>query len=163
MTSDPSPVFDSDCAFCDIARGADTSVETVCEAATWIAFFPRNPATPGHTLVIPRTHVADLWRIEPPLDGDLASAVICVGRAIDEALHPDGMNLITSAGRTAEQSVFHLHLHVVPRWAADGFGAIWPPGDRYEHADLSDAAVRIRAACVDPQLDRRAGRLEDSP
>lgn len=147
MKSDLPLKFDPDCAFCAIAQGADTSVETVCEAETWMAFFPLNPATRGHTLVIPRTHVADLWQVEPPLDADLAGTVIRVGRAIDEALHSEGLNLIASAGATAEQTVFHLHLHVVPRWRADGFGAIWPPGDRYENADLSAAAVRIRAAC----------------
>jgi len=107
----------------------------------------RYPVSKGHTLVIPRTHVADLWQVSAPLSAALASAVIRVGRAIDRALNPEGMNLITSAGATAEQTVFHLHLHVVPRWHADGFGAIWPRDHRYENADLTDVAGRIRLAC----------------
>jgi histidine triad (HIT) family protein len=74
-------------------------------------------------------------------------AVIHVGRAIDEALDPEGMNLITSAGKTAEQTVFHLHLHLVPRWQQDGFGRIWPLQDKYEDAGLGDVAARIRSAC----------------
>lgn len=141
------PVFDPNCAFCAIARGEDSEAEVVCEDEYWLAFFPLNPATPGHTLVIPRTHVADLWQVSAPLSAALASAVIRVGRAIDRALNPEGMNLITSAGATAEQTVFHLHLHVVPRWHADGFGAIWPRDHRYENADLTDVAGRIRLAC----------------
>ena len=79
----------------------------------------------------------------------LMAAVIRVGRAIDAALTPEGMNLITSAGKAAEQSVFHLHLHVVPRWHRDGFGRIWPHDDRYEDSEMGDVAGRIRAACSD--------------
>jgi histidine triad (HIT) family protein len=73
--------------------------------------------------------------------------VIRVGRAIDAAISPEGMNLITSAGQTAEQTVFHLHLHVVPRWRRDGFGRIWPLEERYHDADLGDVAEEIRGAC----------------
>jgi len=112
-----------------------------------MAFFPPNPATPGHTLVIPRVHVADLWQVDPPLASDLMAAVIRVGRAIETALSPEGMNLITSAGETAEQSVFHLHMHVVPRWHRDGFGRIWPAEGSFQDADLEDVADRIRVAC----------------
>jgi histidine triad (HIT) family protein len=57
------------------------------------------------------------------------------------------MNLITSAGKVAEQSVFHLHLHIVPRWKRDGFGDIWPGGRRFEDEDLGNVADRIREAC----------------
>lgn len=138
---------DPECAFCAIALGNDRSAEVVCEDKDWVAFFPLNPATPGHTLVIPRRHVADLWQVDPPLGAELMAAVIRVGHAIDQALKPEGMNLISSAGETAEQTVFHLHLHVVPRWRKDGFGKIWPVGDRYEDANLAGFADRIRDAC----------------
>jgi histidine triad (HIT) family protein len=136
------------CDFCAIARGDDRSVEVVCEAESWIAFFPLDPATPGHTLVIPRKHVADLWKAEPALGAELIAAVIRVGRAINVSLKPEGMNLITSAGKVAEQTVFHLHIHVVPRWRRDGFGDIWPAGRKFEDADLANVADRIRDACA---------------
>lgn len=136
------------CDFCAIARGDDRSVEVVCEEESWIAFFPLDPATPGHTLVIPRMHVVDLWEVEPPLATDLMSAVIRVGRAISASLKPEGMNLITSAGKVAEQTVFHLHFHVVPRWQRDGFGPIWPVEGKFEDAELEDFADRIREACA---------------
>jgi histidine triad (HIT) family protein len=137
------------CEFCGIVRGEDDSVEVVCAEKGWIAFFPLNPATPGHTLVIPRAHVADLWQVEAAQGDDLMAAVIKVGRAIKYALKPEGMNLITSAGETAEQTVFHLHLHLVPRWQRDGFGRIWPKKQRYENAELGDVANRVRQACTD--------------
>lgn len=141
----------ADCDFCQIARGEDTNTDIICSGESWVAFFPLNPATPGHTLVIPRKHVADLWQVESELGHDLMDAVIKVGRAIQSALKPEGINLITSAGETAEQTVFHLHLHLVPRWHRDGFGRIWPMQHRYENATLGDVADRIRRACAVPQ------------
>lgn len=135
------------CEFCAIARGEDLVTEIVCEGETWVAFFPLSPATPGHTLIIPRVHVPNLWKADPSLGAVLMTAVIRVGRAIDAALGPEGMNLITSAGGSAEQTVFHLHLHVVPRWRRDNFGDIWPPATRYEDANLGDVAERIRREC----------------
>jgi histidine triad (HIT) family protein len=132
------------CDFCRIASGEDDSAEIVAAAEDWIAFFPQNPATRGHTLVIPRMHVRDLWECGPSLSCALTGAVIAVGKAISAALTPDGLNSITSAGEAAEQSVFHLHLHVVPRWYEDGFGHIWPQGARNDPRDLIDTARRIR-------------------
>ena len=144
-----SPPADSEpCAFCAIALGDDRTVEIVCEGESWIAFFPLEPATPGHTLVIPRAHVSDLWAAPVALVAELMAGVLSVGDAINAAVNPEGMNLITSAGKAAEQTVFHLHLHVVPRWAQDGFGRIWPiEGSKYENADLENVAELIRAEC----------------
>jgi histidine triad (HIT) family protein len=115
----------------------------VWRATSWVAFFPLNPATPGHTLVVPRGHVTDLWQLGSPLASELIDASIQIGLAIRAALEPEGLNLITSAGAAAEQSVFHLHLHLVPRWHEDGFGHIWPnrgsgtasPDEMVQHAD----------------------------
>jgi histidine triad (HIT) family protein len=136
-----------DCDFCAIARG-DGSAEVVCETDVWIAFFPKNPATPGHTLVIPRRHVPDFWQADVATARTVMEGAHRVGRAIEAALNPDGLNLITSAGRTAEQTVFHLHVHVVPRWEVDEFGPIWPPKHRYENSALENVADRIRRECA---------------
>lgn len=139
--------FVDSCNFCAIAQGRDRSVDIVCEDTTWVAFFPLDPATPGHTLVIPRAHAEDLWKLPPAVASELMAAVIKVGRAIEMALAPEGMNLITSAGAAAEQTVFHVHLHVVPRWRGDGFGRIWPVEGKYEDSQLDPVAERIRDAC----------------
>ena len=141
------PVYDDSCDFCAIARGNDRPSGFICERETWLAFLPLNPATPGHTLVIPRTHVPDLWSLRADLQPHLMAAAVEVGCAIDRALSPEGMNLITSSGEAAEQTIFHLHLHVVPRWHRDGFGRIWPSDGRYEDDTLGDVAARIRAEC----------------
>jgi histidine triad (HIT) family protein len=142
--------YDPDCAFCRIASGEDEA-QVVAEGQTWIAFFPLNPATPGHTLVIPKAHMRDYWEAEALEQiSDLAVACRDVGLAIESAAKPDGMNLITSAGSAAEQTVFHLHLHVVPRWADDEFGEIWPRPGKYERDDLGGLLDRIKL-----ELERR--------
>jgi len=116
----------------------------IAEDRFWIAFFPLEPATAGHTLIIPRVHAPDLWRLDEAIARELMAGVQRVGRAIRTALATDGMNLITSAGETAEQTVFHVHLHVVPRWADDGFGRIWPLESPVTPREERDAAARIR-------------------
>lgn len=136
------------CEFCAIGSGTDGSVEVVAEGKEWTAFFPLKPATPGHTLLIPRSHVNDLWELNEPLSTILMSAVIDVGRAINVALDPSGMNLITSAGDVAEQTVFHLHFHLLPRWENDGFGPIWTIEDDSSASKLAERADQVRQAFV---------------
>jgi diadenosine tetraphosphate (Ap4A) HIT family hydrolase len=136
-----------DCPFCAIARGENRSTIIVCEGETWVAFFPLKPATAGHTLLIPRRHVPDLWSVDPALAAELMNAAVRVGRAIETALTPDGMNLITSSGAEAEQTIYHLHLHLLPRYRDDGFDDIWPPKRDLPGLDLEGIADRIRDAC----------------
>ncbi len=133
------------CAFCKIVRG-DTAARVVWTSTDVIAFLPLKPATRGHTLVMPKRHVPDLWSIDRQLGSSLMAAVVEVGRAIEKALDPDGMNLISSAGRVASQTVFHLHLHLVPRWPDDRIGNIWPPSEPWSEEELDDVAALIRAA-----------------
>jgi diadenosine tetraphosphate (Ap4A) HIT family hydrolase len=137
-----------DCPFCRIVRGQDSSVLVVCEERTWLAFFPPEPATPGHTLVVPREHVTDFWALPEELARTLGAASLRVGRAVQAALQPGGMNLITSAGEVAEQTVPHVHLHVLPRWAEDRVGPIWPSKQETDSALMSNLAGRVAAACT---------------
>jgi histidine triad (HIT) family protein len=143
----PSADWLEDCEFCSVARGRDPTAEVVCEGESWIAFFPLKPATAGHTLVIPRRHVVDLWSVDPPMASALMIAVIHVGRAIKAALTPDGMNLITSSGSEAEQTIYHLHLHLVPRYHDDGLDDIWPSERDLPGVDLERLADQVRQAC----------------
>jgi histidine triad (HIT) family protein len=126
---------DPDCLFCRIASG-ELSSTRVDEDERTIAFMDINPATRGHVLVIPREHSADLLEID---DDDLA-AVVRMGRRTaarqKERLGADGVNLINSCGQVAWQTVFHFHLHVIPRYAGDPLRLPWEPapGDREEIA-----------------------------
>jgi histidine triad (HIT) family protein len=138
--------FDPGCTFCAIAAGGNSDVEIIADDSVWVAFFPPQPAVLGHTLIIPRDHVADLWTASTRVVREVAVGARFVGRAIQEALSPEGMSLISSAGSAAEQTVFHLHIHVVPRWSGDGLGPFWPPKSTPEPAAFSRTAELLRAA-----------------
>lgn len=146
MGSQEQREFDPDCPFCRIAAGED-SAAVVCEGDEWIAFLPPEPATPGHTLVVPRVHARDFWTLAEAASSELGLAAGRVGRAINRALRPEGMNLITSAGTAAEQTVAHVHLHVLPRWEGDAVGSIWPPKQATPPERLQDLVQRIAAEC----------------
>ena len=118
---------DPDCLFCKIVAGEVPSTR-VHEDDRTVAFMDINPATRGHLLVVPREHATDLRDI--PAD-DL-HAVLDVGRRLaatmEEKLGADGVNLLNSCGRAAWQTVFHFHLHVVPRYDDDPLRLQWLPG-----------------------------------
>ena len=139
----------ADCPFCGIAASRTRDAVVVAESRDWVAFFPREPAALGHTLVIPREHVADFWQLPVEAIPRLMRAAQVVGEAVCSATGADGMNLITSAGVVAEQSVFHLHLHLLPRWAGDGI-EIWPdPDPQHDVGQLRDTADAIRRLLAD--------------
>jgi histidine triad (HIT) family protein len=126
---------DPDCLFCKIAAG-DIPATRVYEDERTIAFMDINPGTRGHLLVIPREHSTDLLEIDPD---DLAAvartAQIMAARASDR-LGADGVNLLNSCGAQAWQTIFHFHVHVIPRYAGDPLQLPWhpTPGDRDEIA-----------------------------
>jgi histidine triad (HIT) family protein len=141
------------CSFCRIVHG-EAAARIVWTSPDAIAFLPLNPATRGHTLVVPSQHVPDLWSLDDRLGPSLMTAVVQVGRAMDKALHPDGMNLISSAGAAASQTISHLHLHLVPRWQDDRIGDIWPPAEPWSEAELDEVAELIRAAAATSGMRR---------
>jgi histidine triad (HIT) family protein len=133
------------CQFCRIV-GGEAAARIVWTAPETIAFLPLKPAARGHTLVVPRKHVPDLWSVDRRLGAILMAAVVEVGQAIGKALQPHGMNLISSAGQAASQTVLHLHLHLVPRWRDDHIGSLWPPSPPWSEQELDEVAGLIRAA-----------------
>lgn len=135
----------NNCSFCDIARGS-APARVVYETQETLAFFPLAPAVVGHTLVIPRAHIPDIWSLSDTQAGSVAIATLSVARAVRRALRPNGMNIINSNGAAASQTVEHLHFHVVPRWDDDDFGAIWPTSKPISAEIKDDIAQRIRSA-----------------
>jgi len=130
---------DPDCIFCKILAG-EIPARIVDEDERTIAFLDIAPATRGHALVIPRAHSADLLSVEPE---DLAAVALAAQRLAARArerLGADGVNLINSCGTAAWQSVFHFHVHVIPRYSDDPLKLPWvpAPGD----SDVLDAAAQ---------------------
>jgi histidine triad (HIT) family protein len=131
-------VRDPDCIFCKIVAGELPS-QIVAEDERTITFMDISPATRGHALVIPRRHARDLLGIEPD---DLAATVLAaqrLARLAPERLGADGVNLLNSCGAPAWQTVFHFHIHVIPRYEDDPLRLPWTPssGDPDEIADVA--------------------------
>lgn len=143
-TSGPNEIG---CPFCDIVSREDPDVREIYRDGSVVVFFPDEPATLGHTLVVPRCHVSDIWSVDSELAGELGKATVHVAHAVKRAMHPDGLNVIQSNGDAATQTVMHLHIHVVPRWRDDGIGRIWPPETRYSEHQKDTAWDTIRAEC----------------
>jgi histidine triad (HIT) family protein len=130
---------DPDCLFCKIIAG-ELPGQIVDEDERTIAFMDINPATRGHALVVPRAHAKDLLEIGPE---DLSATIVAAKRLAErvvQRLGADGVNLLNSCGRAAWQTVFHFHLHVIPRYADDPLRLPWipAPGDAEEIAAIAD-------------------------
>jgi histidine triad (HIT) family protein len=134
----------ADCIFCKIVAG-ELPATVVDEDEQTIAFMDINPATRGHALVVPRAHAIDLLDIAPDqLEAVSVAAQRLAGR-IKERLGADGVNVINSCGAAAWQTVFHFHLHVIPRYEGDPLSLPWTPapGDAEE---IAAAAAQLNGA-----------------
>ena len=126
---------DPNCLFCKIVAG-DLPSTTVFEDERTLAFMDINPGTRGHLLVIPRAHSADLLEVAEEDLAACARTAQVMAQRIKERLGADGVNLVNSCGAAAWQTVFHFHVHVIPRYKGDPLRLPWQPapGDRDEIA-----------------------------
>jgi histidine triad (HIT) family protein len=134
----------SGCLFCGIVAG-DVPAQVVDSDEHTVAFMDINPATPGHALVVPRAHAADLFEIS---DEDLERTMVAarrLARRMKDALDPDGFNVLNACGAAAWQTVFHFHLHVVPRYEDDPLELPWVP-EEGDPDEIAAVAERIRGA-----------------
>jgi histidine triad (HIT) family protein len=124
-----------DCIFCKILAG-ELPAHIVAEDERTIAFMDIAPATRGHMLVIPRVHASDLLSISPEDLSAVAQASRRLAARVKERLGADGVNLINSCGAAAWQTVFHFHVHVIPRYREDPLRLPWVPaaGDQAQIA-----------------------------
>ena len=131
-----------DCLFCAIAAG-DVPAQIVDSDDETVAFMDINPATRGHALVIPRRHSRDLMEIS---DEDLAAtskAARRLAQRMEAVLEPDGFNVLNSCRPAAWQTVFHFHIHVVPRYEDDPLKLPWIPGSGDED-QIKEIAEQLR-------------------
>ena len=131
--------LDDDCIFCKIIRG-EIPCFKVLEDADVLALMDVNPIAPGHVLVIPKHHAKDI--LETPLDcvGKAFAGAGRAARAVQKTLAPDGINILQANGPGAKQSVFNLHVHVIPRGMDDGLSMNWElaPGDMDQIGRLAE-------------------------
>ncbi len=139
------PTSDPECPFCEIINRDDTDVREVYRDEQIVAFFPLEPATLGHTLVVPRRHLVDIWALDEATAVHLAKGTLRVANAVRRVVDPEGLNIIQSNGEAATQTVRHVHVHVVPRWAGDSVGRIWPPETDYSEDEKDETWERLRS------------------
>jgi histidine triad (HIT) family protein len=144
LTSAPEGFTEEACPFCEIVALDDPDARELFRNENVVAFFPLEPATLGHTLVIPRSHIPDIWALTAEDAADIAEATLSVAHAIGRVMHPDGLNVIQSNGEAATQTVMHLHVHIVPRWEGDAIGRIWPPSSPYTEEQKDDVWEALR-------------------
>lgn len=131
-----------DCIFCKIANGEIPSA-TVYEDSICRVILDVNPANKGHALVIPKEHYDDIYS----MDADTASKVFTIATEVAKAqkaeLNPDGLNIVQNNGEAAGQTVFHFHMHVIPRYIKDNVNIKWLP-EKPEADELEALSKALR-------------------
>ena len=133
---------DPDCIFCKVIAG-EIPGEVVDSDDRTVTVMDINPATRGHVVVIPREHSENLLSVS---EDDLAATMGAVRRITErmqETLEPDGFNVLNNMGRAAWQSIFHFHVHVIPRYREDPLELPWVPGPA-DPAELASVASELR-------------------
>ncbi len=136
-----------DCIFCEIVAG-NIPASTVYEDECVFAFMDIAPANPGHTLVIPKRHYRNLYDMPTEVGSNIMQAAIPIANAIKTALKPDGLNLFQSNEAAGFQTVFHFHLHIIPRWKGDPIRLPWRPREG-DVAAIGNTAAKIRKALTE--------------
>ena len=134
----------SDCVFCRIvARQIPATV--VHEDEHTLAFMDLGQVNPGHVLVALKAHAENLYALDEPQAAAVLQAAAKVARAIRDAFSPAGLSVYQANGKAAGQTVFHYHVHLVPRHEGDGMALSWPVKNP-PREKLEDYAARIRAS-----------------
>ncbi|MFF9814467.1 HIT family protein [Streptomyces sp. NPDC014006] len=131
-----------DCVFCRLI--ADGTAHWMAREEEACAFTPLNPLAPGHTLVVPTRHCAGVFDTPPEVLSASMLLVQRVAAAMRTALDASGVNILSASGPGSEQSVPHLHFHVVPRWTDDGIST-WPTGQSRHRGSGRTAGRRPRS------------------
>lgn len=136
--------------FAKIASGEIPAI-ILYEDSHTLAFLDIGPASRGHTLVIPRDEYADLYAMPPELLAAVMATVQRVATALRDTLAPDGLNVVQNNGVAAGQTVFHYHVHLIPRWAGDDVIQPWQV-QQLSQDELQAIAEQVRAAIVSPTV-----------
>ena len=116
----------TDCIFCKIANGEIPS-HTLYEDGECRVIFDISPASKGHAIILPKKHAANIFEISEEDASKIYVVAKKVAAALSEELHCDGVNILQNNGEAAGQTVFHLHMHIIPRYKDDTVNIKWNP------------------------------------
>ncbi|MCK4481961.1 HIT family protein [Candidatus Bathyarchaeota archaeon] len=139
-----------DCIFCNIINHTETASKIYSDERV-LAFMDIQPVNPGHVLIIPRVHAAQLSELDPETGGHMFRVAMRIAEALRQSgVKCEGVNLFLADGEAAFQDVFHVHLHVIPRFTGDGFrlelGSSY--GHRPDRKELDEVAERVKKAML---------------
>ena len=117
----------SDCIFCQIANGEIPSA-TLYEDEDFRVILDLGPASKGHALILPKAHAANIYEISDDMAAKAMILAKKMATKMTEALKCDGFNIVQNNGEPAGQTVFHFHMHLIPRYEGDQVGITWKPG-----------------------------------
>ena len=115
------------CIFCKIANG-EIPAATLYEDEDFRVILDLGPASKGHSLIIPKSHVANIYEIPDELAAKAMLLAKKMAGKLTDALDCDGFNIVQNNGEAAGQTVFHFHMHLIPRYKDDHAGVTWTPG-----------------------------------
>ena len=133
---------DDNCIFCKLANG-DIPTTTLYEDEDFRIIFDGSPATVGHALIIPKDHVADVLEITDELQAKAYVLAKKAAAVLVEVFGADGINILQNTGSAAGQTVFHFHIHLIPRYEGDKAMIQWRPGEQNTEL-LENALVKIK-------------------
>lgn len=130
-----------DCIFCKLSNG-EIPTNALYEDDIVKVIFDLNPASKGHVLIIPKNHFDDIYSMDNATAAHVFQTAVKVSKAMKEALNCDGLNIVQNNGEAAGQTVFHFHMHLIPRYKDDQVGLGWKMGELTD-ADKEDILSRI--------------------
>ncbi len=136
--------MDNDCIFCKIANGEIPS-STIYEDDLFRVILDLSPATKGHALILPKKHMANIFEMDEETAEKVFVLASRIAKAMKEALNCDGLNIVQNNGEIAGQTVFHFHMHIIPRYNDDGQQINWVPKTS-EAAEREMIAEQIKNA-----------------
>ncbi|SCY19578.1 histidine triad (HIT) family protein [Lachnospiraceae bacterium XBB2008] len=136
-----------DCIFCKIAAGEIPS-QTIYEDDSYRVILDLGPAAKGHALILPKEHYADIFELPEAKAGEVFKLARNMAVKMKAALKCDGFNIVQNNGEVAGQTVFHFHMHLIPRYTDDGQDINWKPGEPSQD-ELKETADIIRGEIQD--------------
>ena len=133
----------SDCIFCKIANGEIPSA-TLYEDEDFRVILDLGPASKGHALILPKAHAANIYEISDDMAAKAMILAKKMATKMTEALKCDGFNIVQNNGEPAGQTVFHFHMHLIPRYKEDNVGITWKPGELTDK-DKEEILSKVKA------------------
>lgn len=135
-----------DCIFCKIANGI-IPAQALYEDDEFKVIFDRGPASKGHALVLPKEHFDNVFSMEEKYTGKVFTVAAKVAAAINDEFGCDGINILQNNNEAAGQTVFHFHMHIIPRYKGDKVNIGWEPGE------ITDEEINAGAAAIKRRLE----------